>query len=348
MRILFLFGWLLSFQLNIYSQISSTNKINNGFFCASDEHHTFLMKTDPGYKARYLHQKTLLDSLKKAPLPSDRLNPPVYIIPVVVHVIHLGETPGAQTNISDEQIFSAIAGLNERFANINGIGNDIEIQFCLANRDPNGCPTSGINRVDGSSIPDYREEGITWGGDCGARERDVKDLSKWPTSRYYNIWVVSNICPESIAGYAYYPNGDEYDGCVIDYAYMTYESSTLSHELGHGFNLQHTFDDDDGTTCPPNDDCMEQGDEICDTPPHRQGDCGFNNQCSTEGIWDNSRYNWMSYCFPAFELGRFTDDQRTRMRNTFLVEPRASLLTSDGCSNPESMQICAKILGESW
>ena len=35
----------------------------------------------------------------------------------------------------------------------------MEISFCLATRDPFGCPTSGINRVDGSVVPGYREEG---------------------------------------------------------------------------------------------------------------------------------------------------------------------------------------------
>ena len=39
----------------------------------------------------------------------------VLTIPVVVHVLHLGELVGEGTNISDEQILSCIRNLNERF-----------------------------------------------------------------------------------------------------------------------------------------------------------------------------------------------------------------------------------------
>ena len=41
----------------------------------------------------------------------------IFTIPVVVHVIHLGESIGIGTNISDDQIYGAITGLNERFSN---------------------------------------------------------------------------------------------------------------------------------------------------------------------------------------------------------------------------------------
>ncbi len=305
--------------------------------CGSDEHHAWLMKTDNAYKASYLRHKATLDSLKRAPSAPERQLPPVYTIPVVVHVIHLGEPIGTRTNITDTQIYNAIAGLNDRYANTNGRGVDIEINFCLANLDPNGCPTSGINRVDGSGVTGYTESGITWAGDCGADEHAVKDLMKWPTWEYYNIWVVHDICGD-IAGYAYYPAGHEYDGTVIDIASMNYESRTLAHELGHGLNLQHTFSGEDDTTCPENVDCLEDGDEICDTPPHRRNDCGFMNPCSTEGDFEDSRLNWMSYCGTSVEDGRFTEDQRMRMRDALAVEPRIPLLTSVGCSNDVSMQ----------
>ena len=306
--------------------------------CGFDEHHAHLMKTNPAYKARFIRQKAVLDSVKHAPARPERQLNQVVTIPIVVHVIHLGEQIGYQTNIPDEQILGAIDGLNERYANMNGNGADMEINFCLANRDPNGCPTSGINRIDGSSIPDYTQEGITYGGDdCGADEAAIKDLVKWPTWEYYNIWVVHDICGD-IAGYAYYPNGDEYDGTVIDIASMKYGVGTLAHELGHGLNLRHTFAGDGDGECPENNDCLEDGDEICDTPPHRRGNCGINN-CTTEGIWENSQHNWMSYCHPPVETGRFTQDQRTRVWNALSVEPRASLLLSQACSNEARMAI---------
>ncbi|MDQ3017211.1 MAG: zinc-dependent metalloprotease [Bacteroidota bacterium] len=340
-RILSLALLLSTLQFNISAQSISNPTPVEEKECGSDKHHTWLMKTDAAYKYRHIKYKATLDSLKYAPSSLHRQQPPVYTIPVVVHVIHLGEAIGTRSNIPDIQILDALAGINDRFANMNGMGRDIEINFCLANRDPNGCPTSGINRVDGSAVPRYADEGITWAGDCGAEEQAVKDLIKWPTWEYYNIWVVHDICGD-IAGYAYYPNGSEYDGTVIDIVSMTYDSRTLAHELGHGLNVQHTFSGEDDTTCPTNDNCMEDGDEICDTPPHRRNDCGFNNPCSSEGNWDDSRLNWMSYCGTSVTEGRFTEDQRTRMRDALIVEPRLSLLSSFGCANEVSMRFTSE------
>jgi hypothetical protein len=335
MRHLILLISLIFMALQAKSQSSAYSADSHG--CGTDAHHQYLLKTDEEYKAGFLKQKATLDSLKHAPVVRPRTSQ-VLTIPVVVHVIHLGDPIGVRSNISDDQIYGAIQGLNERYANFNEQGIDIEMSFCLATRDPNGCPTSGINRVDGSGIPGYAEDGVTWDGSCGVDEREVKDLSKWPTWEYYNIWVVHDICG-SIAGYAYYPNGNEYDGTVIDIVSMTYENGTLAHELGHGMNLKHTFSGDDDGNCPANDDCLEDGDEVCDTPPHRTSFCGANNPCSNEGEWSNSRYNWMSYCFAAAEDGRFTEGQRTRVWDAMSVDPRASLLSSDGCANEIPMRI---------
>ena len=110
---------------------------------------------------------------------------------------------------------------------------------------------------------------------------------------------------------------------------MTSNSGTLPHEVGHGFFLYHTFNGDGGNvSCPVDTDCLIDGDHICDTPPHKQGDCGTINPCTVSGVWDNSRYNYMAYC-PL--VNRFTPGQRDRIRATAIVAPRASLLTSLGC-----------------
>jgi hypothetical protein len=337
-RILLLLVCLATLPVNTKSQNTSGSFQQEDHPCGFDEHHAWLMKSDPDYKTKFIHQKAILDSLKYAPVVSSRNLKQVFTIPVVVHVIHLGEQIGYHTNIPESQILGAIDGLNERYANVNGAGVDIGINFCLANRDPNGCPTSGINRVDGSVIPGYSDQGITWDGNCGVDERAIKDLSKWPTWEYYNIWVVNDICGD-VAGYAYYPNGNEYDGTVIDIVSMRYDNGTLAHELGHGLNLKHTFSGSDEGECPVNDNCLDDGDEICDTPPHRNNYCGTMNPCSSEGEWLNSRYNWMSYCFPSTAVGRFTADQQERIMNAMSVDPRASLLSSQGCANEERMSI---------
>ncbi len=316
----------------IDKESSSPPNPEDHFSCGTDERHELLLRTDATYRKNFLLYSQQLDSVLNNTPHDPRVLPPQYTIPVVVHVIHLGEPVGTGSNLSDAQILDAIDGLNQRFANSNGQGADCEISFCLATRTPEGCPTNGIVRVDGSEVPNYANEGIEYIGSGGASESAIKALSHWPPLDYYNIWIVHDIYGDW-AGYAYFPGTSELDGAVIGAEFMTGDGKTLSHELGHALNLKHTFQGDaGGNDCPANTDCMTMGDAICDTPPHKRSDCGTTNPCSNEGDWNNSHYNWMCYCVVPPNLGRFTEDQRTRMRATMLVSPRAELLNSMGCA----------------
>ena len=298
--------------------------------CATDYIHNNLMQTDSVYRKQFLILESQVEAINQYHA-NNKSRSTLYTIPVVVHVIHLGEPIGTGSNISDTQIQQAIAGLNNRFRNVNGLGVDVELEFCLASKDPNGNSTNGINRVNGSSVPNYSANGITpTGNPCsGAVATVIKDLSRWPVSDYYNIWVVSEICNGSFVGYASFPVGGLYDGLVIVTTSMTSNSGTLPHEMGHGFFLYHTFNGDGGNvSCPVDTNCLINGDYVCDTPPHKQGDCGLTNPCTSLGVWDNSRYNYMAYC-PI--VNRFTQGQKDRITATVMVAPRASLLTSVGC-----------------
>jgi hypothetical protein len=298
--------------------------------CATDFIHNDLMQTDSAYRNQIVTLESQVEAITQNHA-NNKLRSTLNTIPVVVHVIHLSEPLGTGSNITDIQIQQAITGLNDRFRNVNGLGVDVELEFCLASKDPNGNSTNGINRVDGSSVPNYSANGITpTGNPCsGAVATAIKDLSRWPVSDYYNIWVVSEICSGSFVGYASYPVGGLYDGLVIVSTSMTSTSGTLPHEMGHGFFLYHTFNGDGGNvSCPVDTNCLINGDYICDTPPHKQGDCGLTNPCTSPGVWDNSRYNYMAYC-PL--VNRFTQGQKDRIIATVMVAPRASLLTSVGC-----------------
>ena len=298
--------------------------------CVTDYIHKNRMQTDSTYRKQILNLESNIEANNQNHA-NNNLKSTLYTIPVVVHVMHLGESIGTGTNISEIQIQQAIAGLNDRFRNVNALGVDVELEFCLASIDPNGNSTNGINRVDGSGVANYSANGITPSGNpcSGAIETAIKDLSRWPVSDYYNIWVVSEICNGSFVGYASYPVGGLYDGLVIVSTSMTSNSGTLPHEVGHGFFLYHTFNGDGGNvSCPVDTNCLIDGDRVCDTPPHKQSDCGTTNPCTLAGVWDNSRYNYMAYC-PL--VNRFTQGQKDRIRATAIVAPRASLLTSVGC-----------------
>jgi hypothetical protein len=87
-------------------------------------------------------------------LGTQRVVGEVVKIPVVVHVLY--KTP--QENISDAQIQSQIDALNRDFRKRNNdltnvpsafapLAADIEVEFVLADRNPNGQPTNGITRT---------------------------------------------------------------------------------------------------------------------------------------------------------------------------------------------------------
>ena len=190
----------------------------------------------------------------------------VRIIPVVVHVIHdLGNE-----NISDASIQGALDILN---ANINGQGanflnktpdifaavrGDLKVEFRLAKLDPNGNPTTGINRVR-STLTDEPEP------------RDaVKSLSYWNSYQYFNIWTLLRFAPQddgnTLLGYAQFPfSGSMSTDGVVLLASQMVNGGTLTHEVGHWLGLRHVWGD---ATC---------GDDgVKDTPPARDPNFGIN------------------------------------------------------------------------
>lgn len=307
--------------------------------CGSDELHQQMMRTSPEYKAeiealdKFIYQMLYHpDQLQNNPLLRvDKCEQGrIYTIPVVVHVIHLGEAVGSGSNISDQRIKDALKSAADRFLNASPQSVPVEVRFELAKRSPTGEPTTGINRVDGRSVTNYQTGGISWTlGDGGADAIAIKNLSRWPRDRYYNIWVCHDIAG-NIAGYANYPTTWTYEGTVMDYRYMSTSSVTLAHELGHAFNLAHTFDgDSDGAACPPNADCATQGDRVCDTPPHRRSECSASSTCTdTSGNpYTNVSRNVMSYCGTR---NIFTQGQKDRVKAALFAPTRFSLVESDG------------------
>lgn len=256
-------------------------------------------------------------------------------IPIVVHVLHLGEPVGTGSNIADQVIYDAVKGANERWRKLNTTeGVDMEVQFCLARTDPNGNATNGIVRINASSVPLYRDKGMGYSaeilnGNFGADELQTKNLSNWRHNFVYNIWVVHKIVGDW-GGYAYFPlpNGlDAIDGAVLSANSMRYNSSTLAHELGHAMGLFHTFQGSENG-CPANDLCFIQGDWICDTPPHKIADCQ-NSVCNNSVDSLFSFKNIMSYCGGR---GMFTQGQKDRVRSTIFNSNRNQLLQSTACN----------------
>mgnify|MGYP003745516971 CR=1 FL=1 len=140
--------------------------------CASHTLHEKLLETDPTYAKQHIRNENEIQDLVQAMQASAGNGSQAQVfgdtleIPVVVHVIHTGQNVGVGANISTAQINGAIEAINDRYRktpNTHGdaAGVDTEIQFILAKRDPDCNATTGIVRVNGSSVTDYSNEGIT-------------------------------------------------------------------------------------------------------------------------------------------------------------------------------------------
>lgn len=267
---------------------------------------------------------------------------PLVTIPVVVHVIHYNGIG----NITKQQIEDGIRVLNEDFQKLNSdtsntrtifrnIAADVQIEFKLANIDPTGNCTEGIDRVSSYLTYDKRNE--------------VKALSYWPSNQYLNVWLVNTIQGSgngTTLGYAQFPNSGNLNTyglvCRNDQwgSIGTANSSngrTATHEVGHCFGLFHPFQGSCGSSC------NGSGDFVCDTPPTsgQTFGCDYsNNTCSNDAVGNSTANpnpytsnvpdqleNYMSYddCQTLF-----TEGQKSRMLASFNIYAHLSNLRSNG------------------
>jgi hypothetical protein len=311
--------------------------------CGFDEINEKLMKTDPGYAATInANNEFIRNYIATHPPAQARTNSALYTIPVVVHVVHTGGAEGTIYNPTDAQIIGAINYLNSIYdgsdASLFGGVGDMQIQFALAQRDPNCNPTNGINHVDGSSIPNYTAFGVNRNNSNGATEASVKNFVRWDANNYYNIWVVNKIDGADgtsgtfIAGFAYFPGSSaSLDGTMMLATQMKAGAKTLPHEIGHALNLYHTFQgSNNSTTCPVNNNCSFDGDMVCDTDPtpyYSDFLCKTSSINNCTGTWFaiNTENNFMGYtnCYTLFTAG-----QKSRALAAMALPSRVSLANS--------------------
>lgn len=256
----------------IFALLQARPAVAQSKFCGSDEVRQKLYQAHPELLQDEVNYNAAIDAAIQAKKNqrSSSTTEVTYTIPIVFHIIH---TYGTE-NISDAQICDQVNILNRDYAKLNAdtsaivsnapfdtLVSNIHIQFKLAQIDPNGNCTNGIDR-----IYSHRTNAAD----------DNSKLNQWPREKYLNVWVVKSIGTAGVAGYAYYPSAVNswmypFDGVLILHDYIgsigtsnASHSRALTHEIGHWLNLQHPWGNN-------NDPEVACGDDLVDDTPETRG-----------------------------------------------------------------------------
>lgn len=325
MKKLILLTFLISLSFYLKGQTPS-------IFCSNNESFYKRAKTDLAFKQKLDSVDAIQNEYLNNYISANNINRAgtVYYIPVVYHVLH----EGGLENISDDQIMSDLAQMNQMFrkqnpsvTNVNPvfapIAADVEIEFVLAQRKNDGSCFSGITRT-------YSPTTNT-GGDIAVSHVRAHH-GDFPGDKYLNIFISKDI--GGAAGYTHKPldtlmeNGihvlHTYVG-TIGTSTQTIENSTTAHEAGHWLNLDHTWG---GSNSPADSANCSMDDGVNDTPLT----IGWNT-CNTNGSscgsLDNTE-NIMEYSYCPNSM--FTTGQKDRMRAA-IISPVGNRMNVISASN---------------
>jgi len=270
-------------------------------------------------------------------------------VPVIVHVIHDGQSIGTGSNISLDQILSQFEVLNDDFNRLNSdtvntplefesITGAMNIHFVPALVDNNGemLIEPGVNRIN-RNVAGFDPEPYSY----DYLNTTILPLTIWDPDRYFNIWV----CDFSTAlGAAQFPdinlpgippsNSADTDGIIVGYKFFgtigeveipLAGGRTATHEIGHWLGLHHIWGPHDAVIS----DCTDD-DFISDTPNQDKA----NQFCpSSQGpvCTGTTREMWENYMDFTWDdcMNLFTQGQVDRMITVIENAPRRlALLTS--------------------
>ena len=336
-------------QPKVFNRPNQSSSIPSQRTCATVEYNEQMYIKHPELRAQRLKAiQSINQKVKEIELNGEIKSNAIVTIPVVVHVVYAN----AAQNISDAQIYSQINILNQDYRKINSdfnssintafgnVGADCQIEFCLAQQDPDGFSTTGITRTSTNSAPFQQASDAVKYTAMGGQDA-------WPSTKYLNIWVCD--LSNNLLGYAQFPGGlATTDGVVIKYnafgntgaAVAPYNSGrTATHEVGHWLSLIHIWGDDGGA-------CVSNGgadDLVSDTPEQKDQNFGCPNYPLITGTGANCSganpgamfMNFMDYTDDDC-MFMFTNGQSVRM-NAALTTTRSSILASNGCKPPNAV-----------
>lgn len=320
--------------------------------CATNQVFEKQLKEDPGLANRMENlERRVQEWISQQDIK--RTANEVYTIPVVVHIVY----QDSSEMVDDEVVREQIEILNRDFRMMNEDASivrprfkdraaDVGIEFCLAQRDPDGNPTTGITKTEGEALLFGFPIGFYDPFTNNIKSTESGGKSPWPVDQYLNIWV-GNISADllGILGYAQLPQSYmdpdsvpsqevQTDGVVIDFRafgtsrdyLITADGRSLTHEVGHWLGLRHIWGDGDCTK-----------DDFVDDTPITDGaaqECDTTrNTCVTDttGLDEPDLVeNFMDYALGCASM--FTVGQKERMLGYLLNDSlRASLLVSEAC-----------------
>lgn len=275
----------------------------------------------------------------------------VYNIPVIVHVLETTSNPALIP--TDAEIATWIANTNKIFACTYGSpyanegvneadGSVMPLKLVFAKRTPECTSSTGIKRINGSSLTNYDTNGFAYDGSLpGISEAQMQGLSNvYDTSKFVNIYIVNKInglsTGDGVLGSATLTDGSKGSTSSIiiraDIVKLGTDA-TLAHETGHYFSLYHTFAGGSifSGGCAPNTSCTTDGDKVCDTSPIKDlngqdiptltlNDC-------TNANYDSTKFNIMGYGNNG--QTKFSAGQRNRVL-AWITTQMPSLMTSEG------------------
>lgn len=361
---------LSGFLLFLFTICSSTYTFAQRS-CGFDHVRQQLVSTNPEYQKVFSDTKAGITNNHTTAQRPTAASP----VPVIFHIVltaqqlqMMGGEAGVRVRAD-----SQIAVLNRDFnaANPDSVlipdvfkplyGN-VNIKFGLAHTAPDNTPTPGYEIVIINAVGTELDGGYGSGfGFSHAKYRTVGGANAWDPDSYLNIWVINpleNGNASNILGMAIPPYfisntlPKEELGLMVHYGafgkrvnltdrYLigADQGRTLTHEVGHYFELFHIWGDDDGK-CPWT---GGSDDGISDTPPQGYPSDG----CNTFPFYDNCAQktnsngimfmNYMDYSRDNC-MALFTREQAARMYRTVQQGGASYQLTQRGAllSYPDS------------
>ena len=376
---LLLKNWVHAQQIN---KLKNVDKTETHQYCATDKLNSELSNQSASYKAKLdqMNSNWQKYAIEKANLiynskqnGDGSVNQAIYhaeTLPVIFHKIINGTSSPITSSITKPQLQAALNVLNQIYAGSatgsKAAGVNTDIQFCLAEVDALGNPITSYTYTNPTSLPLDNSDQTQ----IINLSSVVQNTLKFPPTKYINIYIIEDIT-SPVAGFAYMPpaHGSNFDGIYIEAQYLlpptspndlAYNTTVLSHEMGHYLGLFHTFGicNPSGSplalpsqTCSCfNNNCLFDGDMVCDTPPDFSISPAANcstavNTCNTDHsptITDNTHpasdmsdltNNYMDYGDWNCQ-NSFTQGQINRMHFMIDVQdgPRNSLLNSNVCN----------------